>query len=105
MAPEYERAMKMVRNLEYGNSYFVIVGTSFYTGISEQLRRIARQRRAHIIIINDNASERVPHLCDMLMRKFSDRENVEINADELSDVDDGDEGAGLVPNSTAWDFD
>lgn len=104
-APEYERAMKMVRNLEYGSSYFVIVGTSFYTGISEQLRKIARQRHANIIIINDNASERVPHLCDMLMKKFEKNEDVQINTEKLSDEDNDDDGAGLVPHCTAWDFD
>ena len=103
MAPEYERAMKRVRNLECGTSYFVIIGTSFYTGISEQLRKIARQRRANIIIINDNASERVPHVCELLKKKFSDGEDMDINHKELSDKVAEDDGAGFVPYNSAWD--
>ena len=66
LAPKYEAAIKMVRALEYDNSYFVIVGTSFYTGISEQLYKIAKQRHAKIVVVNDNASERVPIICKNL---------------------------------------
>ena len=66
LAPKYETAIKMVRALEYDNSYFIIVGTSFYTGISEQLYKIAKQRHAKIVVINDNASERVPVICKNL---------------------------------------
>ena len=69
IAPKYETAIKMVKSLEYDNSYFVIVGTSFYTGISAQLYKIAKQRRAKIVIINDDASNRVPIICKNLMRK------------------------------------
>lgn len=101
MAPEYECAMKMVRNLEYGNSYFVIVGTSFYTGISEQLRRIARQRRAKIVIINDNASTRVPHVCELLKGALARNESVEIECEEPSN----DDGAGMSVMNNAWDVD
>lgn len=68
LAPKYEDAVKMVRALEYDNSYFVIVGTSFYTGISEQLYKIAKQRHAKIEIINDNASKRVPIICKNLKK-------------------------------------
>lgn len=66
LAPKYNDAIKMVRQLEYDNSYFIIVGTSFYTGISEQLYRIAKQRHAKIEVINDNASQRVPIICKNL---------------------------------------
>lgn len=70
LAPKYDDAIKMVKQLEYDNSYFIIVGTSFYTGISEQLYRIAKQRRAKIEIINDDASQRVPAICkSMILRK------------------------------------
>lgn len=70
LAPKYDDAIKMVKQLEYDNSYFIIVGTSFYTGISEQLYRIAKQRRAKIEIINDDASQRVPAICkNMILRK------------------------------------
>ena len=70
LAPKYEEAIRLVKNLEYDNSYFVVVGTSFYTGISEQLMKIAKQRKANIIVINDNASEKVPVICKNLKRIF-----------------------------------
>ena len=70
LAPKYDDAIKMVRNLEYDNSYFIIVGTSFYTGISEQLYRIAKQRHAKIEIINEDASKRVPIVCKNLAMKI-----------------------------------
>lgn len=63
LAPRYEDAIKMVKALDYDNSYFIIVGTSFYTRISEQLYKIAKQRHAKIAIVNDNASEKVPIIC------------------------------------------
>lgn len=69
LAPKYEDAIKKVRSLEYEKSYFIIIGTSFYTGISEQLYKIAKQRHAKIEIINDKASERVPILCRILKKK------------------------------------
>lgn len=68
MAPRYMEAIRMVKNLEYDNSYFVIVGTSFYTGISADLHRIAKQRMAHIAIINDHATEKVPVICESIKR-------------------------------------
>jgi NAD-dependent deacetylase len=70
LAPKYMDAVKMVKSLEYNNSYFVIVGTSFYTGISEWLYNIARKRHARIIIINENASERVPTICKNLKKIY-----------------------------------
>lgn len=70
LAPQYDTAIKLVKQLEYDNSYFIIVGTSFYTGISEQLYRIAKQRHAKIEIINDNASKRVPIICKKLAIKI-----------------------------------
>ncbi len=63
MAPKYEEAMQMVDNLAYEKSYFIIVGTSFYTGISQTLHHIARQRHAQIVIINEDATHRVPAIC------------------------------------------
>lgn len=69
LAPKYDDAIKLVKSLEYENSYFVIVGTSFYTGISEQLYKIAKQRHAKIEIVNDNASTRVPIICKNLKGK------------------------------------
>lgn len=70
LAPKYDDAIRMVKQLEYDNSYFVIVGTSFYTGISEQLCKIAKQRHAKIEIINEDASRRVPIICKNLALKI-----------------------------------
>lgn len=70
LAPKYDDAIKMVRELEYDNSYFIIVGTSFYTGISEQLYRIAKQRHAKIEIVNEDASQRIPIICKNLLMKI-----------------------------------
>lgn len=70
LAPKYNEAIKMVKQLEYDNSYFIIVGTSFYTGISEQLYRIAKQRYAKIEIINEDASQRVPIICKNLAMRI-----------------------------------
>lgn len=69
-APNYKEAIRLVKSLEYDNSYFVIVGTSFYTNISGDLLKIAKQKKAEIIIINDNASERVPKIVHYLKNKL-----------------------------------
>lgn len=63
-APMYAKAKRLVEALEYGNSYFVIIGVSFYTLISEQLLKIAKRRKAKIIIINDSAVDKIPRLCE-----------------------------------------
>lgn len=68
LAPKYEDAIRLVRSLKYEESYFVVVGTSFYTGISEQLLKIAKQRKAKIIIVNDHATTRVPVICKNIKR-------------------------------------
>lgn len=65
-APEYETAIKLVKSLEYGASHFVIVGTSFYTGISRRLLKLAKQRHASIIVIDENAADRVGVICNNL---------------------------------------
>ena len=82
MAPKYEDAYKMVKNLEYGNSYFVIIGTSFYTGISAQLKRLAEQRNAKILLINSEAARRVPILCEQLKKALSG-EKVTFECDKI----------------------
>lgn len=66
LAPKYVTATKMVKSLYYNNSYFIMVGCSFYTGINDQLYKLAKQRHAKIIIVNDNASERIPIICKNL---------------------------------------
>lgn len=70
LAPRYKDATNLVECLEFNNSVFVIVGTSFYTGISEMLHFAARIAGAEIIIINDNAATKVPELCKELKKRF-----------------------------------
>lgn len=70
MAPKYYDAEKLVKNLEFGTSVFVIVGVSFYTAISDRLLDIARRRGAEVVIINDNAATRVPALCEQLRNDY-----------------------------------
>lgn len=65
-APEYQTAGTMVSKLKYNNSYFVIVGTSFYTTIASSAYKWARQRGAKILIINQNAATEVPEVCQRL---------------------------------------
>jgi NAD-dependent deacetylase len=76
-APRYDDAINLVKSLEYNNSIFVVVGTSFYTGISEHLLKKAKQRKAEIIIINDDACERVPKLMPYLRSKLQSWEKVD----------------------------
>ena len=65
-APLYSDAYNLFEDLDYGNSYVVIVGTSFYTGISEDLYTIAKQRAKKVWTINENASIVVPQVCEEL---------------------------------------
>lgn len=66
MAPKYHDAEELVKSLEFGDSIFVIVGTSFYTGISERLLHLAKQRAADVIVIDNNAATRVPEICNYI---------------------------------------
>lgn len=65
-APLYVEAKRLVKNLSYGDSYFIVVGTSFYTTFSQELLKIAKQKKSHIIRIDDNAAEKVPELIEKL---------------------------------------
>ena len=65
-APLYGVAKKLVQKLRYGASYFVVVGTSFYTAISRDLLRIAKHRKAKVIIVNDHATARVPDIVSQI---------------------------------------
>ena len=69
-APKYQDAIRLVRNLEFGNSAFVIVGTSFYTGINDVLLHTARTRAADVFIINDDAATKVPEMCRYLRNEY-----------------------------------
>lgn len=66
LAPLYADAYDLFKNLDYGNSYVVIVGTSFYTGISAELYKIAKRRAKKVWVINENASIKVPQVCEEL---------------------------------------
>ena len=73
-APKYSDAIRLVEGLKFGESAFVVVGTSFYTSISEVLLCIARQRAADVIVINDNAATKVPEVCKWLREDYLLRE-------------------------------
>ena len=66
-APEYQTAGSLIDKLKYKDSYFVIVGTSFYTTISSQALKWAQMRGAKIILINHNATTEVPEVCARLL--------------------------------------
>ena len=63
-APLYSNAYDIMLDLDLHQSYVVIVGTSFYTGISEELYQIAERYATRVWIINSNASIRVPEVCE-----------------------------------------
>lgn len=62
-APLYSNAYDIMLDLDLHQSYVVIVGTSFYTGISEELFQIAERYATRVWIINGNASVEVPKVC------------------------------------------
>lgn len=64
IAPLYSEAYNIMLDLDLHQSYVVIVGTSFYTGISEELYQIAERYATRVWIINSNASIRVPEVCE-----------------------------------------
>lgn len=68
-APLYKEAIGLMHDLEYKDSYVVIIGTSFYTGISEELYYVAEQRAKKVYVINENANEEVPRICAILMER------------------------------------
>lgn len=70
-APAYQQAYAAIRKLEYSNSHLVIVGTSFYTCVSEEILRLAERRKTNIIIINDNAETKVPEICKRLKSEIT----------------------------------
>lgn len=73
IAPKYDDAMKLVKSLEYGKSHFIVVGTSFATGISQKLLKLAKQKKASVIIIDENAAERVPVICSNLKHIYGEK--------------------------------
>ncbi len=67
-APLYSDAYDIMLDLDLHQSYVVIVGTSFYTGISEELYQTAERYATRVWIINSNASVRVPEVCEEIKR-------------------------------------
>lgn len=63
-APLYSNAYDIMLDLDLHQSYVVIVGTSFYTRISEELFQIAERYATRVWIINSNASVNVPKVCE-----------------------------------------
>lgn len=75
-APMYEKARRLVSSLEEDNSYFVVIGTSYYTAIAAELLTIAKNRGAKIIEINRDADIFVPRVCrDFFENKIGKRDN------------------------------
>lgn len=58
-APNYAPALKMVKTLPYKQSLLLVVGISFYTAISRDIQKKARQRGAKIVVINEDAKTQV----------------------------------------------
>lgn len=67
VAPRYYKAFHMIRSLKKGDC-LVIVGTSFYTNISRDIKRMAEKRGATVITINENASIEVPKICENISK-------------------------------------
>lgn len=65
----YDTAVDLLYDIKYDDSYFIIIGTSFFLGICKNLKTVAERRNAKIIIINDNASKKVPKLMKKLYKK------------------------------------
>ena len=65
-APNYSKAYEMVYALKPGD-IFLIVGCSFYTRISVDLREIAKSRGARIIEIQEDAAHNVRKVLKELM--------------------------------------
>lgn len=65
-APNYQKAYEMVYKLQPGD-IFLVVGCSFHTGISVDLREVARSRGARIIEIQEDAAHNVRKVLEELL--------------------------------------
>lgn len=74
-APMYDKANRLVLSLEEDNSYFVVIGTSYYTAIARELVIVAESRGAKVIEINKDADFYVPKVCEEFERRFGKRDN------------------------------
>ena len=81
-APEYVEALDIVDRMSI-NDILLIVGTSFYTSISSQIKNTADSNWTKVVIINDDAEHQV--------RKF-----LEENQDHIEDFEE------FMKRSPAW---
>lgn len=58
IAPNYKRALDLVSELGKGD-VFLVIGASYYTGISRELRELAYINGAKIVEIQENAERQV----------------------------------------------
>ena len=65
-APNYQLAYEMVYTLQPGD-VFLVVGCSFHTGISVDLREVAKSRGARIIEIQEDAAHNVRKILEELL--------------------------------------
>ena len=63
-APMYQVAYDRIDQMPFQDFTFLIVGTSYYTGISEQLLFEANKCGANVVEINDSAETKVPAFLD-----------------------------------------
>lgn len=66
-APNYQKGYELVYTLE-SNDVFLVIGCSFHTGISVDLREVARTRGARIIEIQEDAAHNVRKVLEELLK-------------------------------------
>lgn len=67
-APNYQRAYEMCYQLKPGD-IFLVIGCSFHTGISVDLREVAKARGARVIEIQEDAAHNVRKVLRELTKK------------------------------------
>ena len=65
-APNYQLAYEMVYSLKPGD-IFLVIGCSFHTGISVDLREVAKRQRAKVIEIQEDAAHNVRKVLEELL--------------------------------------
>lgn len=83
-APKYTEALDIIDRLSK-EDILLIVGTSFYTSISSQIKYIAESNLAKVVIINDDAEHQV-------------RDFLENNQDSIGNFDD------FMKRKTFWQY-
>lgn len=83
-APKYTEALDIVDRLSK-EDILLIIGTSFYTSISSQIKYTAERNLAKVVIINDDAEHRV-------------RDFLENNQDSIGNFDD------FMKRKTSWQY-